>query len=51
LRAADLPQLAVAVLIGGVVAPTLLLLGLARTPASSAALLLNLEGIATMAIA
>ena len=32
-------------------APVLLLLGLARTAASSAALLLNLEGIATMAIA
>jgi drug/metabolite transporter (DMT)-like permease len=51
LRAADLPRLGLAVLLGGALAPTLLLLGLARTPASTAALLLNLEGIATMLIA
>jgi drug/metabolite transporter (DMT)-like permease len=51
LRTADLPRFALAVLLGGALAPTLLLLGLARTPASSAALLLNLEGIATMVIA
>jgi drug/metabolite transporter (DMT)-like permease len=36
---------------GGVVGPLLLMLGLSTTPASSAALLLNLEGLATMAIA
>ena len=51
LRRRDLPCLALVVLAGGVVGPVLLMLGLARTPASSAALLLNLEGLATMAIA
>lgn len=51
LRRADLPWLALVVLTGGVVAPLLLLLGLAATPAASASLLLNLEGLATMAIA
>ena len=49
--AGDLPWLAGAVLFGGGVGPVLLMLGLAQTPASSAALLLNLEGLATMAIA
>lgn len=48
---ADLPWLAAAILAGGVVAPVLLMSGLARTTASSGALLLNLEGLATMAIA
>lgn len=51
IRAGDLPWLAGAVLFGGVVGPVLLMAGLARTSASSAALLLNLEGLATMAIA
>jgi drug/metabolite transporter (DMT)-like permease len=51
LRRADLPWLAAVVLTGGVIGPLLLMLGLARTPASSAALLLNVEGLATMAIA
>jgi len=51
LRRADLPRLGVAVLLGGTVAPALLLLGLARTSAAAAALLLNLEGVATMVIA
>lgn len=51
LRRADLPWLAVAIAMGGVAAPVLLMLGLARTTASSAALLLNMEGLATMAIA
>jgi drug/metabolite transporter (DMT)-like permease len=51
LRRADLPWLALVVLAGGVVGPLLLMIGLATTPASSAALLLNLEGLATMAIA
>jgi drug/metabolite transporter (DMT)-like permease len=51
LRRTDLPRLAVAVLLGGTVAPVLLLLGLARTSAAVAALLLNLEGVATMVIA
>ncbi len=48
---ADLPWLAAAILAGGVVAPVLLMSGLARTTASSGALLLNLEGLATMMIA
>src|SRR5206468_9982736 len=51
LRAADLPWLAGAVIAGGVAGPVLLMAGLAVTPASTAALLLNLEGLATMAIA
>jgi len=51
LARADAPWLAGAVLTGGVVAPVLLMFGLASTPASAGALLLNLEGLATMAIA
>src|SRR4051794_22506157 len=51
LRRADAPWLALVVLFGGVLGPVLLMLGLARTEASSAALLLNIEGLATMAIA
>jgi drug/metabolite transporter (DMT)-like permease len=51
LRRTDLPWLAAVVLAGGVVGPVLLMLGLTRTPASSASLLLNVEGIATMATA
>ena len=51
LRRADLPWLALVVLTGGVIGPVLLMVGLTTTAASSAALLLNLEGLATMAIA
>jgi drug/metabolite transporter (DMT)-like permease len=51
LTRADLPWLALVVLSGGAVGPVLLMVGLSATPASSAALLLNLEGLATMAIA
>ena len=51
LRRADLPWLALVVLAGGGVGPVLLMLGLRATAASTAALLLNLEGLATMAIA
>ena len=51
LRRGDLPWLGLIVLAGGVIGPVLLMVGLARTPASSAALLLNLEGLSTMAIA
>jgi drug/metabolite transporter (DMT)-like permease len=51
LRRADLTWLALAVLSGGVIGPLLLMLGLARTPASSATLLLNVEGLITMGIA
>jgi len=51
LRRADLPWLAAVVLAGGVAGPVLLMIGLTHTPASSAALLLNVEGLATMGIA
>jgi len=47
----DLVWLALVVLAGGVVAPVLLMLGLSLVSASSASLLLNLEGLATMGIA
>lgn len=51
LRRGDFPWLALVVLSGGVVGPLLLMVGLAATPAATASLLLNLEGLATMAIA
>ncbi|HTM80254.1 DMT family transporter [Asticcacaulis sp.] len=51
LRRADLKWLALATVSGGLVGPVLLMTGLAVTKASTAALLLNLEGLATMAIA
>lgn len=51
LRRADLGWLALAVITGGMAGPALLMLGLARTDAASASLLLNLEGLATMVIA
>jgi drug/metabolite transporter (DMT)-like permease len=51
LQSKDLPWLAGAILAGGVVAPILLMLGLAVTPASSASLLLNLEGVLTALLA
>jgi drug/metabolite transporter (DMT)-like permease len=47
----DLPWLALAIGVGGVMAPVLLMFGLTLNTASSSALLLNLEGLATMAIA
>jgi drug/metabolite transporter (DMT)-like permease len=47
----DLPTLAAVVLFGGVAGPLLLMLGLARTNASTGSLLLNLEGITTMVLA
>jgi len=47
----DWGWMSLVVLAGGVSGPVLLMLGLATTPASSTALLLNLEGLATMAIA
>src|SRR3546814_5731648 len=43
--------LTVVVLLGGVLAPLFLMLGLASTAGATATLLLNLEGLATMAIA
>ena len=51
LRRAALPWLAAVIVAGGIVGPVLLMLGLSVTPASSAALLLNVEGLATMVIA
>jgi drug/metabolite transporter (DMT)-like permease len=47
----DLPWLAGALLAGGIGAPILLLLGLQRTPAATASLLLNFECVATTLIA
>jgi len=47
----DLPWLGLAIGMGGVLAPVLLMVGLTINTASSSALLLNLEGLATMAIA
>ncbi len=47
----ELPWLAAAVLVGGIVAPALLMFGLARTEASVASLLLNLESVYTALIA
>ncbi|WP_024279866.1 DMT family transporter [Xanthobacter sp. 126] len=51
LRRTDVPWLALVILAGGVLGPLLLMFGLARTDGASASLLLNLEGVATMAIA
>src|SRR6201984_3001902 len=51
LRLKDLPWLAAAILAGGVVAPILLMQGLTVTPASSASLLLYLEGVLTALLA
>jgi drug/metabolite transporter (DMT)-like permease len=47
----DLPWLAGAIMAGGIAAPLLLMAGLARTPASTASLLLNVEGVFTALIA
>ena len=47
----DMPWLVAAVVCGGVVGPVLLMFGLSRTPASSASLLLNLEGVFTVLLA
>jgi drug/metabolite transporter (DMT)-like permease len=47
----DFPWLVSAILTGGVVGPLLLMAGLAETPASSASLLLNLEGVFTAVLA
>jgi drug/metabolite transporter (DMT)-like permease len=48
---ADLPWLAGATFFGGVLGPVLLMLGLTTTPASTASLLLNLEGVFTALLA
>jgi drug/metabolite transporter (DMT)-like permease len=51
LTRSDVPWLAGAVIAGGVVGPILLLVGLTHTDASTAALLLTLEGVATALMA
>src|SRR5215813_9117434 len=51
LRVRDLRWLGVIVFFGGILGPALLMWGLTLTPASTGALLLNTEGLATMAIA
>ena len=50
-RASATWQLGAAILLGGVVAPIAMLFGLQHTAASSAAVLLNLEGVATAGLA
>ena len=47
----DYPWLAGAVALGGIAGPVLLLLGLSRTPAATASLLLSLESAATALVA
>lgn len=51
LTARYLPWLGGAILTGGVAGPVLLMLGLTLTPASSASLLLNMEGVLTAMLA
>lgn len=50
-KKADLPWLVGAILAGGVAAPIVLLFSLQQTPAATASLLLNFEGVATTLIA
>jgi drug/metabolite transporter (DMT)-like permease len=47
----DIPWLAGAILFGGVAAPIVLMISLDKTPAATASLLLNFEGVATCVIA
>lgn len=47
----DLPWLGGAILAGGIAGPVLLMIGLTLTPASSASLLLNMEGVLTALLA
>lgn len=51
LLAADWAWLAAVVIVGGLIGPVLLMLGLRATPATHAALLLNLENLFTLLIA
>ncbi len=51
LARADLPWLVAAIIAGGIAAPVMLMFGLSMTTASSGSLLLNLEAVATVAIA
>jgi len=47
----DIPWLTGAIAFGGILGPVLLMLGLARTAASTTSLLLNLEGVFTALVA
>jgi drug/metabolite transporter (DMT)-like permease len=51
LSAPDLPWLAGAIVAGGIAGPVLLMAGLSLIPASSASLLLNMEGVLTAMLA
>jgi len=51
LKGSDWPWLLGALLAGGVAAPILLMVGLRHTPAATASLLLNFEGVATALLA
>ncbi len=51
IKRADLPWLAGAIISGGIIAPIVLMVSLQNTPASTASLLLNFEGVATTVIA
>ncbi|MEW5936783.1 MAG: DMT family transporter [Candidatus Thermoplasmatota archaeon] len=51
LKRADAPWLVSALLVGGVAAPIILMLGLDTTPSSTAALLLNFEAVGTVLVA
>ena len=51
LASADIPWLAGAIVAGGIVGPVLLMFGLSRTDATSASLLLTIEGVATALLA
>jgi drug/metabolite transporter (DMT)-like permease len=51
LKRNDLPWLGLSCLFGGIAAPVLLMLGLARTDAASASLFLNLETVFTISLA
>jgi drug/metabolite transporter (DMT)-like permease len=51
IRTVDIPWLVGAVAVGGVAAPVVLMFSLRTTPASTASLLLNFEGVATALLA
>jgi drug/metabolite transporter (DMT)-like permease len=51
LKRADMPWLAGAIAVGGIAGPVLLMVGLSRTDAATASLLLTLEGVATALLA
>lgn len=51
IKRADIPWLAGAIISGGILAPIVLMVSLQNTPASTASLLLNFEGVGTTLIA